>query len=403
MKTPYSKSVIVSKTLLNCKSVKWNFVYNEKNFLYCVIRHLWPLQTAHITHFKNIPTPYLDRFNLQGLNFPLQYKQINKFVQKNKHLKLNIRVLFDSEDEVSVLDTFSNRSNDKNKTKNILNLLMLKCDRSYKEADPHDIKTESFSTLPRLEHEHHFFIIKNLNAYLNMRKFDCSPDKKRVTNHYCETCLLRFRSKVKKDAHRQHCQNDKQRIVYPGKGESINYRNQKNAFKAPVIGFADFECFMKKSDQEQVKGCKKCDKNPISCQCDISASVDQCEHKACAYSVCFVDSENDVFFQETYSGEDAVERFLGKLSDYGRLVEERKQKFKNTNQIVASPAEWDAYHLAETCHICEKPFDSQSFRWRKVVDHDHVSGKIIEAAHAICNFQRQGPYLTPLYFHNAQG
>ena len=76
-----------------------------------------------------------------------------------------------------------------------------------------------------------------------------------------------------------------------------------------------------------MKGCKKCDKNPISCQCDISTSVDQCEHKACAHSVCFVDSENDVFFQETYSGEDAVERFLGKLNDYGRLVEERKQKF----------------------------------------------------------------------------
>ena len=190
MKTPYCKSIIVSKTLLNCKNVKWNFVYDEKNILYCVIRHLWPLQTAHITHFKNIPTRYLDRFNLQGLNFPLQYKQINKFVQKNKHLKLNIRVLFDSENEVGVLDTFSNRSNDKNKTKKILNLLMLKYDRSYKEADPHDIKTDSFSTLSRLEHEHHFYIIKNLNAYLNMRKFDCSPDKKRVTNHYCETCLL---------------------------------------------------------------------------------------------------------------------------------------------------------------------------------------------------------------------
>ena len=100
---------------------------------------------------------------------------------------------------------------------------------------------------------------------------------------------------MKKDVHRQHCQNDKQRIVYPDEGDSINYRNQKNAFKAPVIGFADFECFMEKSDQEQVEGCKKCDKNPISCQCDISASVDQCKHKACAYSVCFVDSENDVF------------------------------------------------------------------------------------------------------------
>ena len=144
-------------------------------------------------------------------------------------------------------------------------------------------------------------------------------------------------------------------------------------------------------------------KNPISCQCDTSASVEQCKHQACAYSVCFVDSENDVFYQETYSGEDAVERFLEKLEDYKWLVEERKQRFKRVNQVVASPEEWLAYRQAETCHICEKPFDNQSLRYRKVVDHDHVSGKIVEAAHSICNLQRQGPYLTPLYFHNAQG
>ena len=140
--------------------MKWNFVYDEKNFLYCVVRHLWRLQTAHITLFKNIPKRYLKQFNLEGLKFPLQYRQIKKFVQKNKHLKLNIRVLFDDETEVSVMDTFSNRTNDKNKTKNILNLLMLKYDRSYKEADPEGIKTGTFSTLRQLEHEYHFFTIK---------------------------------------------------------------------------------------------------------------------------------------------------------------------------------------------------------------------------------------------------
>ena len=71
MKSPYSKWIIVPKTLLNCKSVKWNFVYDEKNFLYCMVCHLRPLQTGHITHFKNIPARYLDRFNLEEMKFPL--------------------------------------------------------------------------------------------------------------------------------------------------------------------------------------------------------------------------------------------------------------------------------------------------------------------------------------------
>ena len=224
---------------------------------------------------------------------------------------------------------------------------MFKNDRLYKKADPDGIKTESFSSLRQLEHEYHFFTIKNMNAYLNMRRFSCSSNKKRINNHYCETCLLRFRSKTKKDSHRQYCQNDKQTIVYPNEGDTINYQNQKNAFKAPVIGFADFECFMEKNKQERVKKCKKCDKNPISCQCDISASVEQCKDRACAYSVCFVDSENVVFYQETYSGEDAVERFLEKLEYYEQLVAERKQRFKKVSQIVASPEEWLTYRQSQ--------------------------------------------------------
>ena len=41
--------------------------------------------------------------------------------------------------------------------------------------------------------------------------------------------------------------------------------------------------------------------------------------------------------------------------------------------------------------------------YRKVLDHDHVTGKIMGAAHSLCNLTRSGPYHTPIFFHNAQG
>ena len=35
-------SFLVPSHLKKIRSVKWNDIYDEKNFLYCVIRHLWP-------------------------------------------------------------------------------------------------------------------------------------------------------------------------------------------------------------------------------------------------------------------------------------------------------------------------------------------------------------------------
>ena len=74
-----SDSINVPEYLLKCRSVIWNRKYDEKNFLYCVIRHLWP-ETANIRQCEKIPKEYVDKFNLRGLSFPLQFSQISKFV-----------------------------------------------------------------------------------------------------------------------------------------------------------------------------------------------------------------------------------------------------------------------------------------------------------------------------------
>ena len=414
---------IIPAHLRKIRSVKWNVIYDEKNFLYCVIRHLWPDETSEITHGGKIPRAYLDKFNLKGIKFPLNYNQVGSFVKKNKHLPLTVRIFFESEKKVCILDTFSNKSKSKKKTStssggNILNLLLIKTDDDYKRANPRGIDTESLPpTLTQLRHTHHFFTITNVRAFLNNRKNNlrllalakAEPDKKRkinfYSNHYCETCLLEFRSKAKQIRHQKICQRDKQSVLYPKKGEYLNFTRRRNCFKAPVIGFADFECFLKPvtKNEEQTQQCVKCQKQSQRCDCDISANVVLNTHKACGYSVCFVDSDNEVFFQETYSGEDAVQVFIDSMDDYYEIVRERKQRFRKTNKINATQEEWHRYHLQTECHICEAPIKDESHLYRKVPDHDHVTGKLLGAAHLLCSLQRQGPRLTPIYFHNAQG
>ena len=86
-----------------------------------------------------------------------------------------------------------------------------------------------------------------------------------------------------------------------------------------------------------------------------------------------------------------------------KSCKKESKDLEKTGKIIATQEEWHRYHQQTHCHICTTPLKDGSQLYRKVPDHDHVSGKLIGAAHLLCNLQRQGPYLTPIYFHNAQG
>ncbi len=193
-----SNSVIVPKYLLKCKSVHWQTTYDEKNFLYCVIRHLWPA-TVSIKHCDHFPDKYIRKFNLSGIKFPLNFKQINKFVKRNNHLPLTIRVFFESESEICVLDTFSNIRGRQKKYKNVLNVLLIKSDRELLscqgQAGVTRFHSQMSSSLNGLNHEHHFFTIKNIRGFLNGRKQSLKQAPYPLNHYYCEVCLMNFVSK----------------------------------------------------------------------------------------------------------------------------------------------------------------------------------------------------------------
>ena len=141
----------------------------------------------------------------------------------------------------------------------------------------------------------------------------------------------------------------------------------------------------------------------LECVCPFPTSSDINTHRPVAYSILFVDSNNQVLFQEEYVRTDAAKKFLERLSHYEEKVEERKQKFKSVKKMKATPQDWCLYKKATTCHICYKPFQNFNPEKQKVADHDHVTGKMVGAAHRDCNLARNGGYYTPIYFHNAQG
>ena len=75
------------------------------------------------------------------------------------------------------------------------------------------------------------------------------------------------------------------------------------------MGFCDFESVLQKN-KERSK-CRLCSK--LECLCTFSTSDDINIHRPAGYSLLFVDSNNEVFFQEEYLGEDAAKHFLDRL------------------------------------------------------------------------------------------
>lgn len=56
--------------------------------------------------------------------------------------------------------------------------------------------------------------------------------------------------------------------------------------------------------------------------------------------------------------------------------------------------------VASKCYLCGGPFSPQN---HKVIDHDHLDGKIRGVAHNECNLKAKKQYQLPIFFHNLFG
>ena len=64
------------------------------------------------------------------------------------------------------------------------------------------------------------------------------------------------------------------------------------------------------------------------------------------------------------------------------------------------------HRVANECCICHnprRPFIDGHPDWRKVADHDHITGYYLGAAHDLCNRNRRVCFEIPVFFHNFRG
>ncbi|XP_077272260.1 uncharacterized protein LOC143902904 [Temnothorax americanus] len=97
-------------------------------------------------------------------------------------------------------------------------------------------------------------------------------------------------------------------------------------------------------------------------------------------------------------GEDCVSWFVNELN----VITHRAREILMTNVTMAELTldETRNFLNATSCHICERPFESQDQRVR---DHCHLTGRYGGPAHPRCNLFYRDSYVIPVFFHNLSG
>jgi len=141
--------------------------------------------------------------------------------------------------------------------------------------------------------------------------------------------------------------------------------------------YADLECVLKKIEEEK--------------------NYQHHEVFSIAYYVqCAFDNSLSVY--HSHRSGDCISWFAEQLKNLAIRV--KTILTTNVSMVNLTSDEWEKYHSATHCHICEKPFAQDDTRVR---DHCHLTGRYRGPAHSNCNLNYKESFCIPIVFHNLSG
>ena len=138
--------------------------------------------------------------------------------------------------------------------------------------------------------------------------------------------------------------------------------------------------------QSLLKPISRCEPDP-----EISSMPKYQKHEPISflyYIKCFEDNVCDLQ-PRTYTGEDAIEKFIEWLEKDIKYIRNIKKK------MIFREKEAIDFNNTTKCWICKEELGPD-----KVRDHCHFSGRYRGAAHNQCNLKYRRPTFTPVVFHN---
>ena len=151
---------------------------------------------------------YEEEFSWSGLEFPVSFRDINKFESRNE-IGVNISAV----ENRKIYICIKGKDYDRN-----VNLLLITGDSNKK----------------------HYIAVKSLSRLLSSQN-----SKNKGIQYFCTNCLNGFTSEISRDEHYNYCRSkDSVRVEMPIKDPIVKYTDGQYQFKVPFVIYADFESIL---------------------------------------------------------------------------------------------------------------------------------------------------------------
>ena len=349
---PTPKEIENKKCCVNIKNTD-----DDKCLLYCICAFF---HYEDIGKKENRTNPkyyqkYLSEIKLPSdITFPINIdKDISKF-EKLNNFKINVFTF--EKGQVNV------RYNSRFRSETIIDLLLIQ------DND----KT-------------HFLLIREFSRF--MRKSNDTNGK----HYFCRNCLnASFDDKEKLDKHTEVClKYEAVRAVLPNETENkMKFKNKQNTFRHSFYITADFEATL----IPKIKYCFEEDGTTIKYQ----------QHKPNSFGLyfnCIHPEYNKSIVLKCSDDEDELMKMFveecEKLTEYAYSLTQLNKRFDFQNGWT--DVEKCNHNKIKCCQFCECSFDDKN---KKVVHHDHISGKYLASICNNCNLYLQQKRFIPIYIHN---
>jgi len=287
----------------------------------------------------------------EGITFPVCIRDISKF-EKANNLKINVFRL-----DGDKLQTVYNTTQ---RNVNVVNLLML-------EANGNN----------------HFVWIRDLARLI-------CQNKNKAKSYACSQCLeATYDSDDKLQEHVKLCmQHDAVKVVMPTESNNkITFRNHGRSFKHPFAVFMDFESTLEEC-KDDTKKKSKVEKYQLH-------KINSVGYK---YNCIYDEYSEQLQLINNSEPEVIMERLICDLERLAKKSYELTQQ--HHKQYELSPTEKRTHFSNKQCEYCACSYDDSN---KKVVHHDHITGKYIATVCNRCNLQHTYERFLPVYIHNLKG
>ena len=305
-------------------------------------------------HYKKIE----DCLNFDGVTFPANNNDIDKFEELNHNVSVNVFEVDDEQEQIVIGRKLKNKD--------------AKCHIDSLRIDEDDIS--------------HYVYVKDCSRLLNSQK-----SKFRNKSYFCKYCHTGFGTQELLNKHYEKgCMEvEGQQIEMPTPDEKLKFKHHFKKLRCPFVIYADFECLteeLKQPEDDEIKTYK------------------YQEHKPCGFMMNLVNAVDNTNHEFLYRGADAVDVFCNKINEIRNEIKERMQENKEilmtekTKKILKLllTALYVVINLRTHIRMKKKQRNTKKLETIVILQ---VSTEVVLIAFVIQNFCNRY-FKIPVFFHN---